>query len=125
MPTNLGNRVVPCLLVSNIRRALEFYIETLGFTQTGYYPIESEPTRTEVRRDGIAIVLYTDAVHIQDAESKFTGGLYIFPESVDGLADELLGKVAFAWGPIETEYGMREFAVRDTEGYLLIFAERI
>ena len=125
MPTNLGNRVVPCLLVSNIRRALEFYIDTLGFTQTGYYPIESEPTRTEVRRDGIAIVLYTDAVHIQDAESKFTRGLYIFPESVDGLADELRGKVAFAWGPDDTEYGMREFAVRDTEGYLLIFAERI
>lgn len=125
MPTNLGQRVLPCLLVSDMRRTLDFYTEVLGFTQTGYYPIESEPIRTEVRRDGIAFVLYTEPVHIQDAEPKFTGGLYIFPDDLDSLTDELRGKVTFAWGPEDTEYGMREFAVRDPNGYLLIFAKRM
>jgi catechol 2,3-dioxygenase-like lactoylglutathione lyase family enzyme len=74
MPANLGQRVPPCLLVSDMRRTLDFYAEVLGFTQTGYYPLESDPTRTEVRRDGIALDLYTEPVHIQDAEPKFTGG---------------------------------------------------
>ena len=61
MPTNLGRRVLPCLLVSDMRRSLDFYLDVLGFTQTGYYPIESEPIRTEVRRDDVAIVLLTEA----------------------------------------------------------------
>ena len=125
MPTNLGHRVLPCLLVSDMRRSLDFYLETLRFTQTGYYPIESEPIRTEVRRDGVAIILYTEAVHVRDETPTFTGALYLLPEDIDPLAEELRGKVPFAWGPAETEFGTREFAIRDPDGYTLVFAERV
>jgi catechol 2,3-dioxygenase-like lactoylglutathione lyase family enzyme len=123
MPVNLGHRILPCLLVSDMRRALDFYIDVLGFTQTGYYPIASEPVRTEVRRDDVAIVLYTDARRGEDKTPAFTGGLYIFPESIDPLVEELNGKVEFAWGPEVTETGYREFAIHDPDGYRLIFAE--
>ena len=123
MPTNLGHRVLPCLLVSDMRESLEFYLEKLGFTQTGDYPIESEPIRTEVRRDDVAIVLYSEARRGEDKAPAFTGGLYIFPESVDRLADDLRDRVAFAWGPENTEAGLREFAIRDPDGYTLIFAQ--
>jgi catechol 2,3-dioxygenase-like lactoylglutathione lyase family enzyme len=124
MPTNLGRRVLPCLLVSDMRRSLNFYLRVLGFTQTGYYPIESEPTRTEVRRDDVAIILYTEPVHGRDSPPAFTGALYIFPESIEELSDELRGRVPFAWGPEDTDFGMREFAIRDPDGYALVFAER-
>lgn len=123
MPTNLGHRVLPCLFVSDMRRSLDFYIEVLGFTQTGYYPIVSEPIRTEVRRDDVAIILYTEAIHDRDQAPSFSGALYIFPESINQLAIELRGKVPFAWGPEETEFGIREFAIRDPDGYALVFAE--
>ena len=63
MAVNLGSRVVPSLLVSDMRRTLEFYVEKLGFTQTGFYPIESDPEWTEVRRDDVAIHFYVDAPH--------------------------------------------------------------
>ncbi|MFO0792182.1 MAG: VOC family protein [Pirellulales bacterium] len=124
MPTHLGNRILPCLQVSDIRRSMEFYTAVLGFTQTGYYPIASEPIRTEVRRDDVAIVLYTDAARGSDGNPSFTGGLYIFPENVDQLAAELKGKVAFIWGPEKTEHGFYEFAIRDPDGYTLVFAQR-
>src|SRR6185503_17038007 len=117
MPTNLGHRVLPCLLVSDMRRSLDFYIDVLGFTQTGYYPIESEPIRTEVRRDGVAIVLLAEAAHRLYETPAFSGALYIFPESIDRLAEELRGKVPFTWGPEDTDFGMREFAIRDPDGY--------
>ncbi len=123
MPTNLGRRIVPELLVSDMRESLEFYIERLGFVQTGYYPIESDPSQTEVRRDGVAIILVTEAPHARSDAPSLTGGLYIFPESVDRLAEELRGKVPFEWGPHNTEFGRREFAIRDPSGYLLVFAE--
>jgi catechol 2,3-dioxygenase-like lactoylglutathione lyase family enzyme len=123
--TNLGRRILPCLLVSDMRRSLDFYVDVLRFTQTGYYPIESEPIRTEVRRDDVAIILYNEALRSGDSQPSLTGGLYIFPESVQQLADELRGKVPFAWGPEETEFGYREFAIRDPDGYTLVFAEPI
>jgi catechol 2,3-dioxygenase-like lactoylglutathione lyase family enzyme len=124
MPTNLGHRVLPCLLVSDMRRSLDFYLEVLGFTQTGYYPIESDPIRTEVRRDDVAIVLFTESTHGLAETAAFTGALYVFPESIEQLANELRDRVRFAWGPENTDFGMREFAIRDPDGYTLIFAER-
>ncbi len=124
MPTNLGHRVLPCLLVTDMRRSLDFYIRVLGFTQTGYYPIESNPIRTEVRRDDVAIVLLTEAAHVTAETPAFTGALCIFPESIERLADELRSKVPFAWGPEATDFGIREFAIRDPDGYALVFAER-
>jgi len=123
MPTNLGHRVLPCLLVADMRLTLEFYVDVLGFTQTGYYPIESEPIRTEVRRDDVAILFYSESPRFSNDSPQWTGALYIFPESVHQLADELRGKVPFLWGPEETEFGVREFAIRDPNGYLLVFAE--
>src|SRR6185436_11733890 len=124
MPTNLGHRVLPCLLVSDMQRSLDFYVGLMGFTQTGYYPIESEPIRTEVRRDDVAIILYTETIHAHDQRPAFTGALYVFPESIKKLADELRGRVPFAWGPEETDFGIREVAIRDPDGYTLVFAER-
>jgi catechol 2,3-dioxygenase-like lactoylglutathione lyase family enzyme len=125
MPTNLGNRVLPCLYVSDMRESLDFYIRVLGFTQTGYYPIESEPIRTEVRRDGVAIILFSEPRRLDFRTPALSGGLYFFPESLEKLAGELRGKVPFAWGPEETDFGIREFAVRDPNGYLLVFAEPV
>ena len=123
MPTNLGHRVLPALLVADMRKTLDFYVDLLGFVQTGYYPIESDPIRTEVRRDGVAIILFTEAMRQAGDTPAFTGALYIFPESVDHLAAEFRGKVPFQWGPEDTEFGIHEFAIRDPNGYLLVFAE--
>jgi catechol 2,3-dioxygenase-like lactoylglutathione lyase family enzyme len=107
-----------------MRRSLDFYLDVLGFAQTGYYPIESEPIRTEVRRDDVAIILYTEPVRGSDQPPAFTGVLYIFPKSVESLAEELHSRVPFAWGPEDTDFGIREFAIRDPDGYTLVFAER-
>jgi catechol 2,3-dioxygenase-like lactoylglutathione lyase family enzyme len=123
MPANLGRRILPCLLVRDMRETLEFYIEQLGFVQTGYYPIESDPIRTEVRRDDVAIIFFSDSPRAAADAPACTGAFYIFPESIDRLAAELRGKVPFEWGPHETEFGLREFAIRDPNGYLLVFAE--
>lgn len=123
MAVNLGNRVVPSLLVTDMRRTIEFYVEKLGFTQTGYYPIESEPEWTELRRDDVAIHFYTESLHSTRYSPVCSGTFYFYPASVTDLATELQGKVPFAWGPEVMDYGMREFGIRDPNGYFLAFAE--
>jgi catechol 2,3-dioxygenase-like lactoylglutathione lyase family enzyme len=124
MPVDLGQRVLPCLMSGDMRRTLDFYIGVLGFTQTGYFPIESDPIRTEVRRDGVAVIFITEAYHNVGEAPALSGMLYFFPNSVAALAEELHGKVPFEWGPEESDLGVREFAIRDPDGYLLVFAER-
>jgi hypothetical protein len=41
------------------------------------------------------------------------------------LADELRNKVPFIWGPEEMEYGLREFAICDPNGYTLVFGQPV
>lgn len=124
MTTSFGHRVLPCLLVSNMRQSLQFYLDVLGFTQTGYYPIESDPIRTEVRRDEVALVLLSESIRGIIETPTFSGAFYIFPDSIDHLAGMLKGRVPFVWGPENTDFGTREFAIRDPDGYTLVFAER-
>ena len=123
MAVKLGARIVPSLLVADMRRTLEFYVEKLGFTQTGFYPIESDPEWTEVRRDDVAIHFYTEPLHGTKIAPTFSGTVYFYPESVAALAEELRDKVRFEWGPEVLEYGMREFGIRDPNGYYLAFTE--
>ncbi len=123
MAVKLGHRIVPSLLVSDMRRTLEFYVEKLGFTQTGYFPIESDPEWTELRRDEVAIHFHTEAPHSTRNIPSCSGTLYFYPESVEALAAEWQGKVPFVWGPEVTDYGMREFGLRDPNGYYLAFTE--
>ena len=126
MSTNLGSRLVPALLVRDMAETLAFY-RKLGFRRTGGEPREAESdaelTWAEVRRDGITLQLHDEAPHGTPPEPVFSGTLYLFPESVEELAEELRGEVGFAWGPEVMPYGMREFAVQDPNGYYLAFTE--
>ena len=119
--TGLGNRLVPALLVRDMEETLGFY-KKLGFELTGCYPM-GKPTWAEVRRDSVTLQFHTEPPHGTPRTPLFSGTLYVFPENVTALANEYRDKVEFAWGPEVMDYGMREFAVQDPNGYFLAFSE--
>ena len=121
-PAVLGNRLVPSLLVRDLEATFAFY-RRLGFSRTGVFPDEDAPFWGEVARDGIALQFYTDPPHGTPSKPVFSGVLYLYPNDVRALADELRDAVPFAWGPEVMEYGMREFAIQDPDGYYLAFTE--
>ena len=118
----IGQKLVPALLVRNMGETLAFY-KKLGFEMTGRYPHHSAPTWAEVQRDGVALQFHTEPPHGTPPEPICSGTFYVFPENVATLAEELRGKVGFAWGPEVMDYGMREFAVQDPNGYFIAFTE--
>jgi catechol 2,3-dioxygenase-like lactoylglutathione lyase family enzyme len=120
-PTNLGHRLVPALLVRNMSETLAFYAK-LGFRLTGCYP-QGSPTWAEVSRDSVTLQFHTEPPHGTPATPVCSGTFYVFPESVLALAEEYRGKVEFAWAPEVMDYGMREFGVRDPNGYFIAFSE--
>jgi catechol 2,3-dioxygenase-like lactoylglutathione lyase family enzyme len=122
MTVDFGRRLVPALLVRDMHQTIAFY-RTLGFDVTGCHPTPAAPTWAEVRRDGVVLQFHTEPPHGTPPEPICSGTFYIFPDSVSKLAEELRGKVEFAWGPEVMDYGMREFAVQDPSGYFIAFAE--
>ena len=119
----MGQTVRPSLLARNLSETRAFYVDGLGFAATGFYPDEENPHWIELRRDGVVLYFYDDPPVGTPDQPVMSGTLYLYPESVDALADELRGKVAFAWGPETMDYGMREFAVQDPNGYYIAFTE--
>ncbi len=118
----LRQRLVPSLLVRDMPASLAFY-RKLGFEVTGCHPDSQQPTWAEVSRDGVALQFYTQPPAGTPPKPICSGTFYLFPEDVGALAEELRGKVEFAWGPEVMDYGMREFGVRDPDGYNLAFSE--
>lgn len=63
--------------------------------------------------------------HLRFEKSLFTGSFYFRATDVDALGESLRDKVTIAY-PIENfDYGMREFAIRDMNGYILQFGKEI
>jgi catechol 2,3-dioxygenase-like lactoylglutathione lyase family enzyme len=121
-PVTIGHRVVPSLLVSDMRQTLVFY-RKLGFVLTGCHPDQLSPTWAEVKRDSVVFQFYSEPPSGTPGTPVCSGTFYVFPESVAVLAAELRAKVEFAWGPEIMDYGMNEFAVQDPNGYFIAFAE--
>jgi catechol 2,3-dioxygenase-like lactoylglutathione lyase family enzyme len=120
---NLGTRLVPSLLAREIVETVRFYTEILGFRLTGRHPDKEHPEWVELTRDGVALQFFAEPPKTIPDQPILSGTLYVYPDSVTALAEELDGKVAFEWGPEVMEYGMREFGIRDPNGYVLAFTE--
>lgn len=118
----LSQRVIPALLVRDMVQTLRFYKE-LGFEVSGCHPNGTAPEWAEVSRDDVLIQLHTEAPRGTPQAPVFSGTLYLHPSDVAALADEWRGKVEFAWGPEVMPYKVREFGIRDPNGYYLAFAE--
>src|SRR5215475_14596073 len=97
MPTGLGHRLVPALLVRDMEETLAFY-RKLGFRLIGCHP-PGMPTWAEVSRDSVTFQFHTEPPHGTPASPVCSGTFYVFPENVTALAEEFRGKVEFAWGP--------------------------
>lgn len=112
------SKVIPSLLSRDLAATARFY-EGLGFCIAGG---SAENGWIEVQRDAAVLQFYADPPIGTPDAPIMSGTIYFYVDSVDALAAEWSGRVAFVWGPETMDYGMREFAVRDPDGYLLAFA---
>jgi len=118
----LGQRLVPALLVRDMRETVAFYLK-LGFKLTGVDPNHTRMGWAEVARDSVTFQFHTEPPCGTPPTPVCSGTFYVYPSSVEALADEIRGKVAFAWGPEVMDYGMLEFGVQDPNGYFIAFTE--
>jgi len=111
---------MPVLYVTDIEQSLRFYCNVLGFRC-----VNRLDGWASLRLDQAEIMLSLPNEHLPFEKPIFTGSLYFHTEGVDALWEQLRDKAAIVY-PIENfDYGMREFAIRDGNGYLLQFGQEI
>ena len=109
---------------NDFAETLRFYQEFLGFSINAQWPAEN-PVWAELRNAAHTIMFSERNAHSQHAETVFTGSLYFNCDELD-LLWERLRDVARVEYPIDDfDYGMREFAIYDPNGYLLRFGREI
>jgi uncharacterized glyoxalase superfamily protein PhnB len=115
--------LTPMLESDDLKGTIRFYEEFLGFECVGAFPDADDPQWAALRRDGIEIMFSARNAHSKIEKTVMTGSLYFNPDDVDEIWDQLKDKVTIEY-PIENfPYGMREFAIRDCNGYILQFGQ--
>ncbi|MEM9723317.1 MAG: VOC family protein [Bacteroidota bacterium] len=115
-------RLVPMLETPHIAETITFYTEKLGFICLGK---DEELGWANLSKDGASIMFSLPNAHHDFQQPHFTGSLYFYTDQVDLLWDKLRLSTRVSY-EIETfEYGMREFAIYDNNGYLLQFGQSV
>ena len=119
MPTKLED-IRPVLSVTDMEETVRFYCNVLGFECA---------SRMEgwaaLRKDQVELMISLPNAHEPFEKPTLTGSIYFNTADVDALWEQIKDKARIVY-PIENFfYGMREFAIRDNNGYILQFGQEI
>jgi uncharacterized glyoxalase superfamily protein PhnB len=117
--------ISPTLAVRDMKRTIEFYRDSLGFKLGICFPDASNPEYADLSKDGMSLMFIPAKNMGIGREEKLGTGVNIYMQ-IDGEIDEyyreLQGKgVNIAVDIKDEPYGIRDFTVADTDGYLLTF----
>jgi len=112
--------IKPILYTRQVQETADFYVDRLGFTCNGN---TDDWSWASLSRGSVEVMLSYPNAHIPFEKPLFTGSLYITTDDADAIWDELKEKAEVCYGLETFDYGMREFAIYDNNGYLLQFGQ--
>lgn len=112
----------PILWTNQLEETITFYTTVLGFTVDEK---NDDWGWASLGKDSVEIMLAKPNSHTPFEQPVFTGSFYFNTDNIDQLWEQLKGKVKVCYGIENFEYGMREFAIYDNDGYLLQFGQDI
>lgn len=105
------------LPVKDIQKSIKFYRDKLGLSVTFEW---GDPVNYIVasRDDALKIHL----AQLEENEQPQQSRLYIFCHDVEGIYKEFIENgVNIRTELMETDYGMKDFDIKDPDGHLLVF----
>ena len=110
----------PMLTTSNLKATVAYYTK---FLQFGCLSYDEHRGWASLKRDNVNIMFSMPNAHTPFEKPVFTGSLYLYTDDVDAIWESIKENANVCY-PIETfDYGMREFAIYDNNGYLLQFGQ--
>jgi len=114
--------LTPMLRTPDLRGTIAFYTDILGFTCEN---VSDDWGWAALRSGPVEIMLSGLNAHEGDLATGFTGSFYLRTDDVDGLWRRLKDRARVCYPIEDFEYGMREFAIYDNNGYLLQFGQEV
>jgi catechol 2,3-dioxygenase-like lactoylglutathione lyase family enzyme len=114
-------KLKPILYTRELKATIDFYTSSLGFTVNG----GNESDWISLERDLAEIMFSLPNAHAPFEKAFCTGSFYITVDDVDEMRSALNNTVKIVYETENFDYGMREFAVYDNNGYILQFGQYI
>jgi catechol 2,3-dioxygenase-like lactoylglutathione lyase family enzyme len=115
----------PMLAVSDLPRTIRFYVEKLGFTCCGMFG--NPPVWADLERDGVGMMFNTPPRECVERDvplkSKDYQIFYFNSDDLIALHHEFKSRGVEVSDLRVTVYQMKEFEVRDPDGYWLWFGQ--
>jgi catechol 2,3-dioxygenase-like lactoylglutathione lyase family enzyme len=117
-------QITPFMHVKDIEEAVRFFVDLLGFEAWWH----ESSTYAYVSRDGVAIRIMSPGT---DGPGTRGFRYYIDVKDVVAVVAELTPKLEAHWpgrrvhGPVDQEYGQREFMIEAPDGDLVVFGQSI
>ncbi|CAA6822766.1 MAG: Unknown protein, partial [uncultured Thiotrichaceae bacterium] len=141
------NMLIPNLMVENVQKTMRFYHDVLGFElMAAVVDMQAGMDETNIildvndehsldwvnmKRGEIELMfqsrasLSTEVPELAEVAIGASQTLYLRCEGLQSLYKKVKGSVDIIKEPHNKFYGMREFYVKDINGYILCFAEEI
>lgn len=114
--------LAPMLWTKHLNLTIGFYTNILKFKCD---ELNEEIGWASLSRDNVQVMLAVPKQHPDFKQPHMTGSVYIHTDDVDKLWKELKDIVEVVYPLDNFEYGMREFAISDNNGYTLQFGQEI
>jgi len=116
------NSVTPMIHVPDVRATVAWY-GALGFAVAGTYEDDDDMSWARLSF-GSGTVMFNAGGQSSDAHRRDVD-LYVQTDDVAALYSAIKDRVEVLEHPHETFYGMREFIIRDINGFWITFAEPV
>jgi hypothetical protein len=116
----MTNRVVPMIHVEDVRATAAWY-ETIGFRLQRTHE-ECGVTNWASLTFGATEVMLNAGGASSTAHRREVD-LYVHVDDIDALHSSLRTRIELVEGPHDTEYGMREFTIRDPNRFWITFGQ--
>ena len=112
----------PTLTTEDLHGTIDFYTNVLGFICDN---ANDDWGWASLSIDGVSIMLARPNEHVAYDKIGFTGSFYFTTDDVEAVWAKVKDKAAICYGIEDFDYGMREFAIYDNNGYILQFGQEI
>ncbi len=117
--------MIPMLVTNDLPATVAYYTETLGFRLDATWKPEGPMTWARVSSADVALMFVTPDEDEPPVSPTITGELYCYPPDVDALWRELKDRADVVQPIADWDHGMREFQIRDCNGYVLRFGREV
>jgi uncharacterized glyoxalase superfamily protein PhnB len=112
----------PMIWVDDVKATIDWYVNTLGFENANYV---QDWQWGVVTKDEVEIMFAKPNEHIPCDGPKFTGSFYFNTDNVDALWQKFKDSSFICYPPETFEWEMKEFAIKDPNGYILQFGQDV